>query len=196
MLTRAQQNGDNTCSRCFMLAYLFVVLAVAIRVVAGTGTFATHGFTPVGASLLFFGSRMPRKYFWVPVALLIGSDLFLNYRVYHLPLTWDQTIVWAWYAVACGLGMLLSNRVKPLYVAGAALASSVSFFLISNFAVWLAGYIVYPKTFAGLISCYVAAIPFFQRGLASDLFFSAVFFGLGALVAHATRTMPQRDLAA
>jgi len=179
-----------------MLAYLFVVLAVAIRVVAGTGTFATHGFTPVGASLLFFGSRMPRKYFWAPVALLIGSDLFLNYQVYHLPLTWDQTIVWGWYAAACGLGMLLSNRVKPLYVAGAALASSVSFFLISNFAVWLAGYIVYPKTFAGLISCYVAAIPFFQRGLASDLFFSAVFFGLGALAAHALRTTPQRDVAA
>jgi hypothetical protein len=179
-----------------MLAYLFVVLAVAIRIVAGTGTFATHGFTPVGASLLFFGARMPRKYFWVPVALLIGSDLFLNYQVYHLPLTWDQTIVWAWYAAACGLGMLLSNRVKPLYVAGAALASSVSFFLISNFAVWLAGYIVYPKTFAGLISCYVAAIPFFQRGLASDLFFSAVFFGLGALAAHALRTTPQRDVAA
>jgi len=196
MLTRAQQNGDNTCLRCFMLAYLFVILAVVIRVVAGTGTFATHGFTPVGASLLFFGSRMPRKYFWAPVALLIGSDLFLNYQVYHLPLTWDQTIVWAWYAAACGLGMLLSNRVKPLYVAGAALASSVSFFLISNFAVWLAGYIVYPKTFAGLISCYVAAIPFFQRGLASDLFFSAVFFGLGALAAHALRTTPQRDVAA
>ena len=64
LLTRARQNSDNTCSRCFMLAYLFVVLAVTIRVVAGTGTFATHGFTPVGASLLFFGSRMPRKYFW------------------------------------------------------------------------------------------------------------------------------------
>jgi hypothetical protein len=196
MLTRAQQNGDNTSSRCFMLAYLFVVLAVAIRIVAGTGTFATHGFTPVGASLLFFGSRVPRKYFWVPVALLIGSDLFLNYQVYHLPLTWDQTIVWAWYAAACGLGMLLSNRVKPLYVAGAALASSVSFFLISNFAVWLAGYIVYPKTFSGLVSCYVAAIPFFQRGLASDLFFSALFFGLGALAAHALRTTPQSDVAA
>src|SRR5476649_1788457 len=110
-----------------MLAYLFVILAVAIRVLAGTGTFATHGFTPVGASLLFFGSRMPRKYFWMPVVLLIGSDVFLNYQVYHQPLTWDQTIVWAWYAGACGLGMLLANRVKPLYVAGAALSSSVSF---------------------------------------------------------------------
>ena len=179
-----------------MLAYLFVFLAVAIRVLAGTGTFATHGFTPVGASLLFFGSRMPRKYFWVPVVLMIGSDLFLNYQIYHYPLTWDQTIVWAWYAGACGLGMLLRNQVKPLYVAGAALASSVSFFLISNFAVWAAGYIGYPKTFAGLSAAYVAAIPFFQRGLASDLFFSTVFFGAGALVASVARTLPQRNVVA
>lgn len=179
-----------------MLAYLFVILAVAIRVVAGTGTFATHGFTPVGASLLFFGSRMPRKYFWVPIVLLVGSDFFLNYGVYHYPFTWDQTIVWAWYAGACCLGMLLRNRVKPLYVAGAALASSVSFFLISNFAVWLAGYNGYPKTFAGLSTCYVAAIPFFQRGLASDLFFSAVFFGVGVLAASASRGFATRDIAA
>jgi len=44
-----------------MLAYLFVVLAVLLRLVAGTGAFATLGFSLVGASLLFFGSRMPRK---------------------------------------------------------------------------------------------------------------------------------------
>src|SRR5450432_891806 len=179
-----------------MLAYLFVILAVAIRVLAGTGTFATHGFTPVGASLLFFGSRMPRKYFWMPVVLLIGSDVFLNYQVYHQPLIWDQTIVWAWYAGACGLGMLLANRVKPLYVAGAALSSSVSFFLISNFAVWTAGYIGYPKTVAGLSAAYVAAIPFFQRGLASDLFFSAMFFGLGALASSVIRTTRHGDVVA
>ena len=49
-----------------MLAYLFVVLAVLLRVVAGTGPFATLGFGMVGASLLFFGSRMPRKQFLIP----------------------------------------------------------------------------------------------------------------------------------
>ena len=69
-----------------MLAYLFVVLAVLLRLVAGTGAFATLGFSLVGASLLFFGSRMPRKHFWIPAALLIGSDIYLNLRVYQIPL--------------------------------------------------------------------------------------------------------------
>src|SRR5260221_7040830 len=154
-----------------MLAYLFVILAVAVRVVSGTGAFATHGFTPVGASLLFFGSRMPRKHFWVPVVLLIGSDFYLNLKVYGRPITWDQGVVWAWYVGACFIGVLLRDRVKPLNVLGAVLGSAVSFFLVSNFAVWLAGS-MYPMNWTGLLACYTAAIPFFQKGIASDLLFS------------------------
>jgi hypothetical protein len=165
-----------------MLAYLFVVLAVAARVLAGTGTLSLHGFTPVGASLLFFGSRMPRKQIWAPVALLIGSDIYLNYVRYNMPITWDQMVVWAWYAGACGIGMLLHHRVKPLYVGAAALSSAVSFFLISNFAVWLAGYVAYPKTLAGLGACYLAAVPFFKNDVAATLLLSAIFFALPSLL--------------
>ena len=62
-----------------MLAYLFVLVAIAVRVLAGTGTFATLGFTPLGASLLFFGSRMPRKHFAVAVAMVIASGQRMNY---------------------------------------------------------------------------------------------------------------------
>ena len=175
-----------------MLAYLFVVLAVAARVLAGTGTLSLHGFTPLGASLLFFGARMPRKQIWAPVALLIGADVYLNLVRYNMPITWDQMVVWAWYAGACGMGMLLRDRVKPLYVGAAALGSSVSFFLISNFAVWLAGYIAYPKTLAGLSACYVAAIPFFKNDVVSTILFSAVFFGLPALVGATGRVAQEK----
>jgi len=179
-----------------MLAYAFVAIAIAIRLLAGTGAFATHGFTPVGASLLFFGSRMPRKQYWVPVLLLIGSDFYLNFKVYGIGLTWDQGIIWAWYLGACFIGFLLHDRVKPLYVLGAGLGSAVSFFLISNFAVWAAGYLGYPKTWAGLLLCYTKAIPFFRNGLASDLLFSVVFFSIPVLIAAASKVAPSRDVAA
>ena len=48
------------------LAYLFVLLGIAMR-------FMPHPwmFTPVAASLLFFGARGPRRMLWVPLALLI-----------------------------------------------------------------------------------------------------------------------------
>jgi hypothetical protein len=180
-----------------MLAYGFVLFAVAMRVLAGIGVMSNMGFTPVGASLLFFGSRMPRKQLWVPVALLIGSDVYLTLGPYHQShIQWDQLLIWAWYAAICLFGILLKNRVKPLNVLGAALGSAVSFFLISNFGVWAAGTVGYPRTLAGLAASYVAAIPFFQRGIASDVLFSAAFFSVPALVTLISRAAQGRQAAA
>jgi Family of unknown function (DUF6580) len=176
-----------------ILAYLFVVAAVLLRIGAGTGTFATRGFSLVGASLLFFGSRIPRKHFWIPVALLIGSDVYLNLGVYRLPITLDQYVMWAWYLVPCLIGVLLRDRVKPLNVLGAGLGTGVGFYLASNFAVWAFGNIGYAHTWAGLIQCYVAALPFFKNGIISDVLFSAVFFSIPALVAYTERAMEGRS---
>jgi len=170
-----------------MLAYLFVLLAVAVRVLSGAGVVGTMGFSPLGASLLFFGSRMSRKHYAGPLALLILADIYLTTQKYGQSVTWEEGIIWAWYLGAFFLGSLLKDRVKPLYVGGAALGSALSFFLISNFGVWLAGYL-YPRTLSGLATCYVAAIPFFGRGLASDLLFSAIFFGLPVLVTNYLQT--------
>jgi len=165
-----------------MLAYLFVVLAVLLRVTAGTGTFATYGFSLVGASLLFFGSRMPRKQFWIPAALMVGSDIFLNLRVYQQPFTLDQIVMWSWYLVPCVFGFFLRDKIKPLTVLGAGLGTGLGFFLTSNFAVWVFGNIAYAKNLSGLIECYIKAIPFARNGIISDVLFSVVFFGIGALV--------------
>lgn len=167
-----------------MLAYVFVLLAIAVHVFSGTGYFSTMGFAPLGASLLFFGSRVSPRRFWIPVALLVVSDVYLTVGKYHMQVPWDQVLIWAWYVGACLVGaVLLKHHVKPQYVATAALISAVSFFLVSNFGVWASGYVGYPKTFGGLIAAYVAAIPFFEKGLVSDLTFSAVFFSVPVLIA-------------
>jgi hypothetical protein len=159
-----------------MLAYLFVLLAVAIR-------FLPHpfAFTPVGASLLFFGASAPRKRAWIPLAALAASDVVLTHWVYAYPFSLDHFATWAWYAAVLGLGMLLGAKVSPARVLGASLATAVSFFAISNFAVWLA-WNMYPPTLSGLMASYVAAIPFFRNELVSDVLFSAVFFSIPALV--------------
>jgi len=153
-----------------MLAYLFVVLAVAAR-------FIPHAwsFTPVTASLLFFGTRGPRRSFWFPLVLLAASDVFLTKVVYAYPFTWDHFVTWGWYAAVLLLGTRLRKNSKPLWIMASALGSSVSFYLVSNFAVW-AAFIMYPKSFAGLMTSYAMALPFFQRNLAGDLMFTAVMF--------------------
>lgn len=164
-----------------ILAYLFVVFAVLVH--ARFLAMPFH-FTPVAAALLFFGARMPRSKMITPVALLIACDIYLNKFVYGYALGWDQTVVWAWYLGIMLLGGLLARNSSAMRVVGASLAASVSFFILSNFAVWATSREMYPATLQGLMTCYVAAIPFFRNTAASDLLFSAAFFGAGYLVAH------------
>jgi hypothetical protein len=180
-----------------MLAYAFVILTVAVRVLSGTGVFSNMGFTPEGASLLFFGARMPRKQLWVPVALFIGTDIYLTLGPYHQThINWDQLLVWAWYAAICFFGILLKDRVKPLNVLGGGLVSAISFFAISDFAVWLSGSIGYPKTWAGLLDCYVKAIPFLRNQMAADVLFTLIFFSIPVVSMQVSRAFAPRKIAA
>ena len=64
--------------------------------------------------------------------------------------------------------------------AGAGLAASILFFVVTNFGVWALDSL-YPRTLEGLVICYVAAIPFFANTLAGTLFYTAVLFGGFAL---------------
>ena len=159
-----------------MLAYLFVIFAVLFRLVPHT-----MGFAPVVGALLFFGARMPRRQMWVPIALLAGSDVLLTKFFYGYPFTPDHLASWAFYAAALWLGTRLGTEAKALRIGGAALASSVAFFIVSNFAVW-AVWNMYPKNWEGLMACYVAAIPFFRNALAGDLLFTAVMFSVPVFV--------------
>jgi len=160
-----------------MLAYLFVIVAVAVR-------FLPHpfAFTPVGAALLFFGARGPRRQLWVPFALLAASDVVLTLLFYRYSFTWDHFVTFAWYAGMLWLGTTLRENSGALKVMGSALAGSIAFFLVSNFAVWAAWGDMYPMTFAGLMTCYAAGLPFFRRAIAGDLFFTAAMFATPVLL--------------
>jgi hypothetical protein len=159
-----------------MLAYVFVVLAVAVR-------FLPHpwSFTPVAGALLFFGARGPRRQFWFPFALLAVSDVVLTKLVYTYPFTWDHYVTWAWYAAILWLGTNLRQNQKPVRVIAAALASSTSFFLLSNFAVW-AGGTMYPHSWAGLMTSYTLGLPFFRPAVEGDLLFTAAMFATPGLL--------------
>jgi hypothetical protein len=169
-----------------MLAYLFVIFAVLARM-----PFMPHpwNFTPVAAALLYFGARGSRRQLWVPFALLAISDIILTKFVYSYVFSWDHFVTWAWYAAILWLGTSLRENSNWLRIAGAALVSSVSFFVVSNFAVWAYWTDMYPKTMSGLMTCYAAGLPFFRRTLAGDMLFTAIMFGLPALVALLGRSV-------
>jgi uncharacterized protein DUF6580 len=171
-----------------MLPYLFVLLAIAVRFLpfAGSLNFLPHAwhFTPLAASLLFFGARGSRRQMWIPLVLLAATDVVLTKVMYSYVLTWDHFVTWAWYAAILLLGTTLREKSGFWRVVGAALASSISFFLISNFAVWVVWPDMYPRGFSGLMMSYTAGLPFFRGTVESDLFFSVAFFGI-PLMAHA-----------
>lgn len=169
-----------------MLPYLFVLLAIAVRFLpfAGPLNVLPHAwhFTPLAASLLFFGARGSRRQMWIPLVLLAATDVVLTKYIYVYPFSWDQLVTWGWYAAILWLGTNLREKAGFWRVVGAAVTSSVSFFVISNFAVWAASPEMYSRTFAGLMTSYAAGVPFFRGTAESDLFFSIAMFGTPVLM--------------
>jgi hypothetical protein len=81
--------------------------------------------------------------------------------------------------------MGLLSKPSLLRVAAGVLASSTSFFLLSNFVVWIGGSIVmYPHSLAGLGACYAAGLPFYRNDLVSTALTASALFGLPVLAAR------------
>jgi hypothetical protein len=128
-------------------------------------------FTPIMAIGLFAGSHARKTGTGVLATLLAFalSDAVLGF----------YSGFWYVYAAALIpvlLGRLIRNRAGVAPIAAAALASSLSFFLITNFMFWATGWL-YPHTTAGLFVCFLAGIPFYQNQVLGDAFYTVAIFG-------------------
>jgi hypothetical protein len=161
----------------------FAVLGIILSAAAMRLLPHPPNMTPIAAMALFGGVYFTNKRtaFLVPLAAMYLGDLALGFFIYDFG--WFHgfmPFVYAGFVLTVCLGLLIRHRLTPLVVGGTALISSVLFFIITNFGVWLAGGL-YPKTLAGLGSCYVAAIPFFRNALVGNAFYTLVLFGGFAL---------------
>lgn len=154
------------------MSYLVVLVSVLTR-------FIPHlpNFSPVFAALLFGGAHLKRRdAIWYPLLLLAVSDAVLTTVVYRMQVGWGQSITWFAFFAVIMIGYSLRNRETISRVGAAAVAGPTAFFVISNFGVWFAGH-MYPRTGAGLTTCYVAALPFYKNSLLATAVYSAVLFG-------------------
>jgi hypothetical protein len=152
--------------------FVAILAAAALRLVPHP-----PNFTPIGAMALFSGAYFGRRgaiALVAPLGALFLSDLVLGF--YH-----GMATVYFSTALVVLIGWMALKRVSPVRVIGAAIASSVLFFVLTNFGMWLSSGF-YPRTLAGLEACYIAAIPFFQNTVAGDLVFSVLLFGGFALL--------------
>jgi hypothetical protein len=154
-----------------MLAISLIIIGILLR-------FAPHSpnFTPVAAIALFGGVYLNRKYaLIVPFMLMVTSDIFIGMHNVVI-FTWGSFIVTAF------IGIWVKKHKSALNIASASIVSSVIFFAISNFGVWLMGW--YPHTLSGLVNCFVMALPFLRNFTIATLIYSAVFFGAYELIAR------------
>ncbi len=128
-------------------------------------------FAPIGAIALLGGAtfRDRRLAFAIPLAAMLLSDAVLGFhRV--------MPFVYGSFVAIVMLGFSLRDRRRVVPIAAASLLASTTFFVVTNFGVWMAGSF-YPKSLEGLATCYVTAIPFFGNTLLGDAVYASVLFG-------------------
>ena len=121
-------------------------------------------FTPVLAMGIFSGFYFKNfilSSFIVVFSMFVG-DLFLGF---HSTMFFTYTSL----IIAVVLGLLI-KKFKFTEILFYGVASSVCFFLVTNFGAWLT-LEMYEKNLTGLIKSYVLAIPFFHNTLISTLFY-------------------------
>jgi hypothetical protein len=145
---------------------------------------AFSGFSPVIAIALFSGYTIRQKewVFFFSLIALVVSDLFIE--LLHQNGLFDYAGIYAgqWknYLLLLSstwIGYLLRGRSYKAIFAGAFWGPTL-FFLLSNGLVWLqTAEVIYAKDGAGLMTCYVAGLPFYNHSLLSTLvFLPAILF--------------------
>ena len=118
-------------------------------------------FTPVTAIALFGGLYISNKIlaYALPLTIMFISDIFLGFSSITL-------FVYSGFMLVTLIGTLRKkSNILTIFM------GSLSFFIVTNFGVWLLGY---PKTWTGLVECYTLALPFFRNSLLGDFFYSGV----------------------
>ena len=162
------------------------MLAIILILAGAFFRFLPHApnVNPVAAIALFGAVTLSTKRLAliVPLCIMVLSDLFLGLHDL-VAFTWGSVVLISLFGIA------LRGTRKTTVVLFGSLASSLAFFLITNFGVWLSGW--YPLTLAGLQTCFINAIPFFRNFLTGTLAYAIVLFGTYELAA---RTIKNKKL--
>jgi hypothetical protein len=150
-------------------------LAIGLMILAGVARVVQNmNFAPVGALSLFCGARMRGwQAYALPLILMAATDPLRGGYSAMTPVVYASFLINVW------IGTRLRKTENPLWIGSAAVAGSIQFFLITNFAL-LYPASTYPHNLSGILQSYVAGLPFYGRTLASDIVYAGVLFGLHA----------------
>ena len=97
----------------------------------------------------------------------------LGFAITDYFIGFHSLMFWTWGALAfTGYTSKFCNKIYSRIVLS--FIGAITFFVISNFGVWISG-TLYEISMQGLLNCYIMAIPFFTNTLLSTLFFAIIF---------------------
>lgn len=166
----------------------FVLVAVSV---AGRLWQPAFNVTPLAGAAIAAGAVFPNPLVaaTVPLAALSISNLALPGYGTSAGSLVMAAVIYAAFAWPVLLGGLVRNG-RFLTIVGGALASSLVFFLSTNFAHWCLGN-DYPHTAAGLLACYTAGLPFYRWMPVGDVAWSLALVG-GLAAFGAIASSPRR----
>jgi len=167
-------------NRNFMLVGVCIMVAAIFRLLPHP-----PNATPIAAMALMGGLYVSKKHlaFILPLAALLISDIILNNTVLRSFYPEQTGIIlfsnymiatYAAFIITVIIGLRLIRQSAMNKIILGTLLSSIGFFIITNLGVWM-GSVIYPKSPAGLIACFSAAIPFFKNTLLGNALFITLF---------------------
>lgn len=155
------------------MIYIVFVLAVLTQFLSNSHL---PELSPVFGALLFCSARLKKRdAMWFPLTVLAVRECLLTTQVFHMQIKWGQFITLLAFAAMAWIGGMLREKLTVPRFVSCATAGSTSYFVISNFGVWLT-WGIYPHTRGGLLRCYIAALPYYRSSVLSTLIFGVVFF--------------------
>ncbi|TGL60853.1 DUF6580 family putative transport protein [Leptospira sarikeiensis] len=149
------------------------LVAFALLVLAVLSRFLPHlpNFTPVLAISIFGGVYFSNRLVAIvlPLGIMLLSDLFIGFHEL-------MPVIYGLFIVYTIVGMKIKDSLGLGSLAIAGLAGAVSFFVITNFFVWVTSG-MYSLDAQGFAQCYIAALPFFKYSLLGDFTYISVLFG-------------------
>ena len=128
----------------------------------------------IALTLLCGSIKGHRALLLLPLCVRLLTDVIIEARTgYGFFPSWPFD--YSAYVLILAIGHFVPTR-HALKVLGGTLASVGVYFVISNLGVWMLWPDTYPRTFGGLVTCFVKAIPFVRGTIYGNLLIAPVFF--------------------
>jgi len=145
----------------YIICFIFISLCAVMRIIDHA-----PNFTPIIAVALLSGFYIKNRFLiLLPIGSMFLSDIFIGSHGVQFWVYFPLMIIFA-------MGYFIKNNdMKNVFLYS--ILSSIIFFIVSNFGVWVMGGYTYDLN--GFVACYIMAVPFFKNTLLSTMMFALLF---------------------